>query len=355
VCGRFHKIWLFVAILSVAASYDCVRAETPRTPTSEFDIPYQISLLDGGAVMRISGSYSWALPQNLLAVLVSAPAVRTVWLDSPGGHIQPAIQVAEILKQHALDTFVAWRCASACTIAFLAGQHRSLGPDGKLGFHQAYAPDTPSNDVNAFLKTVYEQYGLPAAFIAHVLRIAHTDIWYPKPDELRSLKIVNAPADAALLALAALPPPRLGDLTALLARTPDEAVARFTEALCDLLDQLQAANPDACWAFAHEAPEDPNAALSPAMIEVVKAARARLAGDATAARMPAPDAELRAKATRALIEQVKVDGHLAGLAGLRSDAPRGAFCPALRDLLQAALTLPAAQRTLTLRVVLSGA
>ena len=65
-------IWL-IATRSAVAS-----------PTAEFEAPYAIRVMPGGAVVEVSGSFSWAVPQNLMATLASAPGVRTVRLDSPG-------------------------------------------------------------------------------------------------------------------------------------------------------------------------------------------------------------------------------------------------------------------------------
>ncbi|MFO1028562.1 MAG: hypothetical protein U1E70_25575 [Acetobacteraceae bacterium] len=304
--------------------------------------------------MQISGSYSWALPQNVIALLASAPDVRAVWLESPGGNLQPAMQIAALIQERRLDTFVGRLCASACTIAFMGGVHRSLAPDARLGFHQARAPGFPDADANAVLKAAYDKVGLPASFVSRALRTPHSDMWYPSQEELRALKIVNAQPSPALLSLAAPPPPRLTDLVRLLPRTPDEAVPQFASELADLLSRLQAANPEACWAFAHEAPDDPGLVLTEPMLQAVAAARGRLVQAATAAQMPTPDPDLRQRAMKDLLDRVKAAGQFDELSGLRRDAARAAFCPSLRELLQAALALPPQQRPLTVRAVLAG-
>jgi hypothetical protein len=41
--------------------------------TTEFDVPYQLKLQPDGELLEMSGSFSWALPQNLMAVLATAP------------------------------------------------------------------------------------------------------------------------------------------------------------------------------------------------------------------------------------------------------------------------------------------
>src|SRR6185312_14291726 len=125
--------------------------------TTEFDIPYGLRLVADGTVLELSGSFSWALPQNLEAVLAGAPGVRVVRLESPGGHVLPAFQAAMIIRQRGLDTYVGRYCASACTVAFLGGQRRWLGTDARLGFHQAHAPGVPPEQANAILRDAYEK------------------------------------------------------------------------------------------------------------------------------------------------------------------------------------------------------
>src|SRR4051812_46095435 len=94
-------------------------AGAEASPTAEFDTPYQVRVVSGGAVLEISGSFSWALPQNVQATLASAPEVRVVRLESLGGHLLAALQVVEIIQRRGLDTYVGRLCVSACTVAFL--------------------------------------------------------------------------------------------------------------------------------------------------------------------------------------------------------------------------------------------
>src|SRR5689334_9866491 len=113
-------------------------------PSAEFDTPYQLRLSDNGSVLELSGSFSWALPQSFQALLAGAPDVRMIRLESPGGHVQPAIEIATLIHERGLDTYVGRFCASACTIAFLGGRQRRLGAGSRLRFHQASAPGLPS-------------------------------------------------------------------------------------------------------------------------------------------------------------------------------------------------------------------
>ena len=63
---------LFFGWLSLLLVLACGPAAA--SPTAEFDIPYQLRVLPDGAVLEVSGSFSWALPQNFQAVWPPRPA-----------------------------------------------------------------------------------------------------------------------------------------------------------------------------------------------------------------------------------------------------------------------------------------
>jgi hypothetical protein len=348
-----RSLLIRIAALATLASMALVPADATPSPTAEFDIPYQLRLLSNGTVLEVSGSFSWALPQNLQATLAAAPQVRIVRLESPGGHILPAIQVATMIQQRGLDTYVGRLCVSACTIAFLGGRQRWVAPDGRLGFHQAYAPGLPAEQANEYLRTAYENLHAPPAFIARALRTPPNDLWFPTAVELRAAHYTTGEAPAAVLAIDQGWPSRLTDLTRRLATTSDEAVVQFGTALSDLLMHLQNINPEACWAFTHEGPDIAQAALPEAAIEEVTVAEKYLTDAANHRRDHPPDARQGSKATAELIALVREKDMLPAMHGLRPGADHTVFCPSLHRLLLAALALPETHRASALRAVLS--
>jgi hypothetical protein len=320
--------------LAVVVWLACGTADAALSPTVEFDTPYQLRVLSDGAVLEVSGSFSWALPQNLQAVLA-------------------ALQVAAIIQQRGLDTYVGRLCASACTIAFLGGRQRWLGPGARLGFHQAHAPGFPPEQANALLRAAYETFHLPPSFVAHVLRTQPADLWFPTPAELRAVRYTTSDPPASVLAFDHGWRPRLSDLTRLLPTAPDEAVLQFGSTLSDLLRRLQDMTPEACWAFAHEGPDAPQAGLPRTALDAVAAAGKYLAEAPQAKRITTLDAEQSKKAAADLIAFIRATGMAAALDGLRPGADHAAFCPSLRALLQSALALPESRRVGALRAVLS--
>jgi len=61
-----------------------------------------------------------------------------VLLSSPGGDLLSGIQIGREIKRRHFITGVIDVCASACALAWLAGETRSFAADAKVGFHVAY-------------------------------------------------------------------------------------------------------------------------------------------------------------------------------------------------------------------------
>jgi hypothetical protein len=203
--GPLRTALLIAALLFAGAQ---ARVGAPNSPSFEFEGPYGIRVLRGGTEIELSGTFSWAVPQNLENTLAQWPKVRVVHLDSPGGHVQPAFQVARIIQERRLDTYVARVCASACTLAFLAGERRWLGPNAIIGFHQAHAPGVAEGDRQgiALLEQAYNGYGLPESFIDHALRTEPTGLWVPTPAELKAANVVTDFAPDGTFALSGFGP-----------------------------------------------------------------------------------------------------------------------------------------------------
>ena len=325
----------------------------PAPPTAEFDIPYELRVLGDGETLELSGSFSWAVPQNFQAMLAAAAQVRVIRLESPGGHIQAAVQVAAIIRARGLDTYVGRFCASACTLPFLAGRHRWVGPDGRLGFHQARAPGFPSAEANALLRASYEQLGLRNEIIARALQTPPSALWVPAPDVLAAAGLTTGTPPATIVAIDDGRSRSLRDITCPAGAATDDALIQFAGTLSDFLAQLSAADAEACWAFAHDGSIDLRTMLPAPALDALTAAEARLTETRSAHPPPAPSLADRASAAADVARTLRASGRAAVLAALQSSADHADFCPALHEVLQTALALPEPQRARDLRVLLA--
>ena len=89
---------------------------------------------DGRSVL-LSGGINDESAEQLEKALLMAPSVTTVVLSSEGGWIREGQMLADVIRKRRLNTYVEGYCASACTIAFLAGVERAAAPPARIGFH----------------------------------------------------------------------------------------------------------------------------------------------------------------------------------------------------------------------------
>ena len=142
------------------------------------------------ALLRFTGSFELGVTRRLTALLEDRPEVRGIVLDSPGGHIYEARGVAALVQRYGLDTYVLGRCNSACTTVFIAGKTRTLGPAGRLGFHQHWMDaDYPVYLVDEATEmqkdlAFYEAQGIAADFLERVFITPHDGLWFPSQAEM---------------------------------------------------------------------------------------------------------------------------------------------------------------------------
>ncbi|MDA0961804.1 MAG: hypothetical protein O2898_02680 [Proteobacteria bacterium] len=86
------------------------------------------------------------------AMLLRNPQVRVVHLNSYGGELTEARDMADMVTRRGLSTRVTGTCDSACVLIFLAGDQRSLASGAAIGFHRfSWAADSVRDfyDANA--------------------------------------------------------------------------------------------------------------------------------------------------------------------------------------------------------------
>jgi hypothetical protein len=159
--------------------------------------PYRITLLPGGRELEFAGGIKFGAVTALREALDAHPNVWAIHLSSPGGLSLVGRKLRKLIRERKLFTYVQDHCESACTIAFMGGIGRYLGPSGELGFHML---DSPNGKVDR--EEVSEMIDLLASagvtywFIEKVYSTPNTSIWYPSRDELAAANVVTGFAAA---------------------------------------------------------------------------------------------------------------------------------------------------------------
>lgn len=144
-----------------------------------------VSLSSDGSTAHIDGEITPEVAENF-AALAGRPGLKSVSLNSPGGRVFPALEIARAVKAGGLNTIVPMsdECHSACAFIFLAGSERVA--QGKLGVHQVSGVDDPSLTQTA-IGRIYEDlvtFNAPSYLVSRMLRTPPGDMYVFTPEEL---------------------------------------------------------------------------------------------------------------------------------------------------------------------------
>jgi len=166
------------------------------------DIPaYSIRLMRDGREVEIIGGFKFGLARSAERLFASAPDLRLVHLNSGGGRLGEAIELARLIRAQGLSTYTSASCASACTIAFMAGRERLLRAGAKLGFHRA---SFGGSDYGEAMGRLLAESGVTSTFVKAAMTHPATAIWYPSDRELLAGKVITATVDAYRFAASGL-------------------------------------------------------------------------------------------------------------------------------------------------------
>ncbi len=205
-----------IAALTMSVALASVAAAAPQRFSAVGDRPYYDATIPFPS--DDSRSIGGTDANDLFYYLQNDQGLQTVVLNSTGGSIGVATAVSEVIEKFGVDTEVAGRCLSACTLIFLAGKHRSLAKGSVLGFHRSHVSVRaiadqfqPTGDHPSFgADDVADQYdsgedtalrsvkfmvdhGVDIHFALKALTYEQGDMWIPSRAELTAAGVVTAP------------------------------------------------------------------------------------------------------------------------------------------------------------------
>ncbi len=166
----------------------------------------EIVLSADGQTLRLKGPIGMGDGSRVRLATAGAGKLQVIELESPGGRVFEADQMAALIRSHGWQTRAIGGCESACTLVFMAGSTRQLMPGAQLGFHRAFAGTfNPVIDhvANQELAAMYRRAGLPEDFIARTLRTPPWQMWYPDIDALAQAALITPPQWSLLVPLPA--------------------------------------------------------------------------------------------------------------------------------------------------------
>ena len=121
---------VILALLQSAGFGSAVLAE-------KFKLDGEILFYDTDSAPPGQDEINWQDVETLVFLLRQQQQIEVLHLNSAGGLIEAAREMADIIIDFELDTRVADECASTCVTLFLAGESRQLDRGVRLGFHRS--------------------------------------------------------------------------------------------------------------------------------------------------------------------------------------------------------------------------
>jgi hypothetical protein len=194
-------------------SFDPTAPDAPAGPNvtsdgSRLKQPLAIALGKGG-VLSLTGTIDRGAGDRFQAeVDARGEYIKTVAFDSPGGSVDDAIRIGELIHESGFATNVAAGaiCASSCPLAFAGGIERHATSHSAIGVHQIYsarqpgiasAAVKPADAMSNAQKTTAEvtkhltRMGVDAAVWIHALETPPERIYYLSAAELTTYRLAT--------------------------------------------------------------------------------------------------------------------------------------------------------------------
>lgn len=209
---RARMLAIFIASHFTALRYlpveeqDVKLAEAP--PVSQ---RFGVFSLPAGSpdVIMLNGEVTHTLASDFRRALAARPNSRIIVLNSPGGYVDNALQVAHEVRRNGISTLVAkgMGCYSACAYIFFAGQQRYV--EGELGVHQISAEVADLVLAQTTLSDVLDAldaFGVQQTIISVMLRTPPEDMYVFTTAEIEKLSI-NQGEPVVIADISTLTPP----------------------------------------------------------------------------------------------------------------------------------------------------
>ena len=171
--------------------------------------PVTFTLLSDG-VLAVDGYIdNGALDRFRAELDTRGEYVETVRLNSPGGSLDDAIGMAQLLRERNVATEVVdgALCASSCPLILAGGATRTVGAKAAVGLHQFYSvsadPSEPAqamSDAQATTARISRHLaamGVDPALWLHALDTPPRSLYYLSPDEIRAYRLASGNSTVA--------------------------------------------------------------------------------------------------------------------------------------------------------------
>jgi hypothetical protein len=165
----------------------------------------EIKIVDtenGGTIVSLTGEIVPGDQVKFLDTLEPARSnrpVKALRLNSPGGSIREAVNIAGIVRANNIQTSVgtAETCASACFIIFTAGVRKYAALGAMIGVHSAWdrvtGKDAPAGTIA--VARIIRELGVPEAIVGKLVLAGPDEVSWLSGDDLSSMGVLQLGLD----------------------------------------------------------------------------------------------------------------------------------------------------------------
>jgi len=179
---------LFFFFISIGKILDFSFNVKYETNVIKFDGDPIISLNNNTAYLNgIIGQKSFDMLKNINNI----GTIEVLKLNSPGGLIGNAIEIAEFIKKNNISIIVEDECSSACVIIAISSEKLYTSLHSKFGFHNAASIAKPKSEIGKFSSTkgsremfsFLQKNGIPIDIIDVAKNTDSSEIYYVSGSE----------------------------------------------------------------------------------------------------------------------------------------------------------------------------
>lgn len=182
----------------------------PEAPPFEIVTPPEILTqgasfdLAAGGVLAIEGAIDPGAAERFAAEIEArGEYVQTVRLNSPGGSVEDALSISQLIRDRGYATRVedGNLCASSCPLILAGGTERQTGPEAVIGVHQVYGvgstPPSPAEAMYSAQSTTARvtrhlvDMGVSSELWLHALETAPDRLYYLSPEEMAEYRLTT--------------------------------------------------------------------------------------------------------------------------------------------------------------------
>jgi hypothetical protein len=156
----------------------------------------------GGVIIQLYGKITSGDADAFISQVKQAndsgKAVENVELNSAGGKLIEGLRLAEAIKAGKISTAVGPRavCASACFLAFAAGDQKFVGEGALIGVHKASENGSRETElsgaVTVSMARFAKELGVPSAILRRMVTTSPKQIAWLDSQDLRSMGVMMA-------------------------------------------------------------------------------------------------------------------------------------------------------------------